>query len=232
MIFLGKYLWDSFFIPEKSIIPVDYINALKDRKVPPEVEKAILHHPDKARCFFIWQQMRWLAKKKIEGAIAELGVYKGESSFLLKVMAPERDLYLFDTWEGFPETDLRLETGEAATYTAKNFSDVDFEAVKDLFSDYDNVHFIKGYFPESLKDFNPDIRFAFVSLDADLYNPTISGLRYFYPRLNKGGIIIIHDYNHKWEGLMKAVDEFLEEVDETPIAIPDKDGSIVIVKCH
>ena len=37
--------------------------------------------------------------------------------------------------------------------------------------------------------------FCFVSIDTDLYKPTYVGLSEFYPKLVKGGVIIIHDYN-------------------------------------
>jgi len=69
-----------------------------------------------------------------------------------------------------------------------------------------------------------------VNIDADLYVPTKAGLEFFYPRLNKGGAIFIHDYNDKWPGVMKAVEEFLHMIPETPFIIPDRDGTVVIVK--
>lgn len=39
--------------------------------------------------------------------------------------------------------------------------------------------------------------FCFVSLDMDLYKPTYEGLHYFYPRLNHGGYIFIHDCRNR-----------------------------------
>ena len=45
--------------------------------------------------------------------------------------------------------------------------------------------FKKGYFPESAHGI--DEKFAFVSLDLDLYKPTLEGLRFFYPKMIKGG---------------------------------------------
>jgi O-methyltransferase len=55
-----------------------------------------------------------------------------------------------------------------------------------------------------------DVLYALVNLDADLYNPTKAGLEYFYPHLSPGGVIFIHDYNHKWEGLMKLLMNLLQ----------------------
>jgi len=67
-------------------------------------------------------------------------------------------------------------------------------------------------------------------MDADLYNPTKAGLEFFYPRLSPGGVILVHDYNYKWEGLMKAVDEFVLTLPETPVLSPDLDSTIMIIK--
>jgi O-methyltransferase len=76
----------------------------------------------------------------------------------------------------------------------------------------------------------PDIKFALVILDVDLFKPTMAGLQFFYPRLSAGGILIVHDYNFKWAGLMKAVDEFVACNNLYPVYIPDKDGSVVLQK--
>jgi len=70
---------------------------------------------------------------------------------------------------------------------------------------------------------------VFVHLDADLYDPTLSGLRFFYPRLSKRGILLVHDYN-AWPGARRAVDEFFSALPELPIPMPDKSGSALIVK--
>ena len=74
------------------------------------------------------------------------------------------------------------------------------------------------------------VKFAFVHLDADLYQPTLAALRYFYPRMVAGGVIIIHDYNHNWDGARKAVNEFVTEIPETLIEIADWQGSAMIVR--
>ena len=71
--------------------------------------------------------------------------------------------------------------------------------------------------------------FSFVHLDADLFEPTKNGLEFFYPRVSSEGIILIHDYN-AWPGCRKAVDEFFFLKKESPIPMPDKSGSAIIVK--
>ena len=73
-------------------------------------------------------------------------------------------------------------------------------------------------------------QYALVHLDADLYNPQLSGLEYFYTRTSKGGLIIIHDCINEYFGSRAALDEFFLDKPETPIVIPDKSGSAIVVK--
>ena len=67
-------------------------------------------------------------------------------------------------------------------------------------------------------------------MDVDLYNPTKAGLEFFYPRLASGGVIIIHDYNPDWPGIMKAVDDFGKTIPDPLVILPDQDSSVMIFK--
>ena len=86
----------------------------------------------------------------------------------------------------------------------------------------------KGYFPKTVEGLEE--RFAFVSLDADLYQPMLEGLKYFYPRLEKGGYMFIHDFFHEdFTGTRKAVLEYksIEKIHYVPLG---DNCSIAIVK--
>ena len=228
LIFLIKYLWDIFF--GENYEPPAWTAARKDGILSRELLKACRNYADKVRFYNFWLQVQRLEKDKVEGDFAELGVYKGESARLFRMMAPERILHLFDTFEGFTGTDLEPETGEASGYSTKNFADTSINKVLNTIGgDPGKIQLHAGYFPQSAKGLE-NISYALVNLDADLYNPTKAGLDYFYPRLAPGGVIFIHDYNHKWEGLMKAVDEFAATIPEQPVLIPDLDSTVVIVK--
>lgn len=228
LIFLIKYLWDMFF--GENYEPPAWEKAQKEGRLSPELQKASRNYPDKVRLYNFWLQVQRLEKDTIEGDFAELGVYKGESARLLHLMAPERTLHLFDTFEGFTATDLQPENGEAATYSTKNFADTSVEKVLSVIgSRQSNVKIHAGYFPASTENLGT-IKFALVNLDADLYNPTLAGLEYFYPRLSPGGVIFIHDYNYKWNGLTKAVDEFMATIPEALVFVPDFDSTVMVIK--
>ena len=87
----------------------------------------------------------------------------------------------------------------------------------------------KGFFPDTAKGLED--QFVFVSLDADLYDPILEGLNYFYPRLQNGGYIFIHDYNNDlYKGARKAVDEFCDSNGLSAIPLPDSCGTAVLKK--
>jgi O-methyltransferase len=175
-------------------------------------------------------QLRRLSADVPEDAVmAELGVYRGQTARLLQLMAPQRQLILFDTFKGFREEDLENESGKALSYTSANFDDTSMALVQEKLAPLDKIRFFKGDFSAVIPEI-PEVQYAFVSIDADLAAPTLAGLRYFYPRLCPGGVIIVHDYNENWPSLMEAVDAFLATIPEQPALIPDQDSSLMIVK--
>jgi O-methyltransferase len=168
-------------------------------------------------------------EKNIAGSVAELGVYKGQFAKYINRLFPDRIFYLFDTFEGFDENDVKVEVNNRFSSGAQDFSDTSIESVLNKMQFRDKCNLKKGWFPESLNGLEDN--FCFVSLDADLYKPIYDGLEYFYPRLNKGGYIFIHDYNNKgYEGTKKAVREFCEKNGISYVPMSDSWGSAIISK--
>lgn len=226
-VILGRYVWSMIF--DRNYQPIQWQKAVKGMNVPSELIRIEKSYPDKVRFFNWWFQVDRLKKEKVVGSFAELGVYKGDSAKILFLMDPGRKLHLFDTFAGLPEKDLAMEHGEAATYTPVNFADTSIEKVKKNMGMSADIEIHEGYFPETTKGLENEC-FALVNMDADLYNPTIAGLEFFYPRLSPGGVILVHDYNHKWEGVIRAVDEFAAKIPESVISLPDMDGTVMIIK--
>lgn len=84
---------------------------------------------------------------------------------------------------------------------------------------------------ESQREESSEPCFALVSLDPDLYEPTLEGLRYFYPRLAPGGRILIHDYTScQFEGVKMAVDEYCRAHELFVVPLMDLHGTAVLVK--
>ncbi|MEI7501457.1 MAG: TylF/MycF/NovP-related O-methyltransferase [Bacteroidota bacterium] len=226
LILFIRYLWIVFVGRDHQ--PVQWQNAVKNGQVPVRLKRMERKYPDKVRFFNWWFQIERLKREKIPGVFVELGVYKGESAAIIHQMDPDRPFHLFDTFTGFPSSDLKLETGEAATYTVKNFADTNVDQVLKKITGNHNIIIHPGYFPDSTADFHDKV--ALVNLDADLYKPTKAGLEFFYHRLSPGGVIIIHDYNDKWFGVITAVNDFMKTIPEILIALPDRDGTVMIIR--
>ncbi|MCQ2511034.1 MAG: class I SAM-dependent methyltransferase [Lachnospiraceae bacterium] len=169
---------------------------------------------------------------QIPGAVAELGVYRGDLAVKLNALFPERTLYLFDTFEGFDlrdvEEELKRNLSRAST---SEFEDTSIELVRSRLVHPEKAFFRKGFFPDTAEGLENE-RYCLVSLDADLYAPILAGLRYFWPRLNKGGMILLHDYgNERFRGARRAVNEFEQEVGFLPLVpLCDLHGTAVIIK--
>lgn len=175
--------------------------------------------------------LRTVIEQEVQGDLAELGVYKGNTARLIHHYLPERTLHLFDTFEGFTERSVVAEK-ENTRFSTKGhkFSDTSLAGVMQYISQQnDNVHYYPGYFPDTIPSELADQKFSFVSLDADLFEPTLEGLKFFYPRMSRHGMLVVHDYN-AWIGARKAVDGFFKDKPEMPVPMPDKSGSALIVR--
>jgi len=156
------------------------------------------------------------------GAVAELGVFRGDFAKEINKVFCKNKLYLFDTFEGFTEQDCFIELEQG--YTQQNrtgyFANTTEQIVMAKMQYPENCCICKGFFPESAKGI--DDNFLFVNLDADLYAPTLAGLEFFYPRMVKGGIIFVHDYFSKsFFGAKGAVREFCKKQNISYLPIGD-----------
>lgn len=147
----------------------------------------------------------------LEGNIAEVGTYKGGLAHYLNKFSNGKQVLLFDTFTGIPmKSDIdKHEIGD--------FSDSNFDEVKNYFSKSDSIKVVKGLFPESSKGVISDTdKFCFVHLDADQYESTLNSLKFFYDKMISGGVIVFDDYG--WlPGVDAALNEFFSDKPEKPI---------------
>ena len=168
----------------------------------------------------------------IPGDTAELGVFQGAFAALLNEALPGRSLHLFDTFEGFPAEHARQD--HAAGYSAAeggDFSETSPETVLAALPHPENVVLHQGIFPETFAGLE-GCRFCLVSIDADLYQPTLDALERFWPRLSPGGALILHDYNSaQYSGAGSAIRTFCAARTLFPVPLGDLHGSAVLMKC-
>jgi len=181
------------------------------------------------RIFSLCEAVKYVQDKNIQGDIVECGVWKGGSMMavaetLLSAGDTSRNLYLFDTFEGMPpptENDVDIAGGTAENLLACSNKETDesvwccatLDGVKKALNSTgypsERVHFIKGMVEQTIPQFVPG-KIALLRLDTDWYESTKHEMEHLFPRLEKGGVLIIDDYGH-WQGARKAVDEYIEK---------------------
>lgn len=183
------------------------------------------------RIFSLCDAVRYIETHKIEGDVVECGVWKGGSMMavadtLLKLGSRQRDLHLFDTFEGMaPPTEndvdivgvsaaqlMQAEDKEKADSVWCHAGiDIVKTAVGSVGYPAERVHYIQGMVEQTIPANAPE-KIALLRLDTDWYESTRHEMEHLFPRLVRGGVLIIDDYGH-WQGARKAVDEYLARHD-------------------
>lgn len=188
----------------------------------------------------------YVERFRIPGAIVECGVWRGGSMMaaartLLEIDAVDRDIYLFDTYEGMtePSADDISFMGESAATLMANKRTAEtvlaYASIEDVRGNMRRtgypearLHFVKGPVEETLPEKAP-AQIALLRLDTDWYESTRHELEHLIPRLVPNGVLIVDDYGH-WRGSRKAVDEFLA-VTNRPVLLnrTDYTGRMAVV---
>jgi O-methyltransferase len=163
----------------------------------------------------------------IPGAIVECGVWRGGSMMaaaltLLELGSTDRDVILFDTFEGMPppaELDIDWAGNSAEQQLSQQSRDVG-DSVWCVASEDDvrdniastsypsaRVRLVRGLVENTIPREAPEA-IAILRLDTDWYESTAHELTHLLPRLSDGGVLIVDDYGH-WQGARRAVDEHL-----------------------
>jgi O-methyltransferase len=186
----------------------------------------------------IWTTLmacRYVVNNQIEGDFVECGVWKGGNSIIasqiFKLYGSNKEVWLFDTFAGmtepdyidrtvsksFEETDIKFRKLQREDHNMWCYSSI--EEVKNNFSERgllsDSIHFVQGDVRETLETRQLPEKISVLRLDTDFYDSTLKELEVLYPRLVKGGVLIIDDYGH-WQGSKKAVDDYFHNNGNRP----------------
>ncbi len=171
--------------------------------------------------------------EKIGGDFIETGVWRGGATILMKALLKvngiqNKKVWLADSFKGLPKPDAKNYKHDAGVDLYKiDWLSVSLDQVKNNFSKYDlldeQVVFLKGWFKDTLPS-APIEKLSLLRLDGDLYESTIQALENLYPKLAKGGFVIIDDYNAIL-ACKKAVNDYRQshQITETIIEI-DNEG--------
>ncbi|GAA3489178.1 hypothetical protein GCM10018987_32610 [Streptomyces cremeus] len=226
--------------PKVLELPADYDDGAKE--IIRAVKPYSMTSPERLNAFIL--ATRHVVKHDIPGAIVECGVWRGGSmqacaKTLLAEGVEDRELYLFDTFEGMTpptEEDKRLDGKSAAQLLEVYGKDRPIWAVAsldDVKSGFEKVpypverlHYVQGKVEDTVPEQAPE-QISILRLDTDWYASTKHELKHLYSRLVSGGVLLIDDYGY-WQGSRQAVDEFLEETGEQLLLLRMDEGRIAV----
>lgn len=162
--------------------------------------------------------------KSIEGDTVECGVYQGASSYLIckNIVDTTKQHHIFDSFEGLSEPNSK----DGSHWKMGDLSASE-KIVRHNLSIFNNVHYYKGWIPSRFHEVEK-LKFSFVHIDVDLYQPTKDSVDFFYERLSVGGILLFDDYGfNTCPGAKLAIDEIFADKSEPIILLPTGQSFII-----
>jgi hypothetical protein len=196
------------------------------------------------------QAVEYIVRHDIPGDIVECGVWKGGSMMAIARTLIEhgdatRALYLCDTFSGmttptsvdkdFLGIDAQEQMDDAIPLksTAHIWAVAPLDAVKRAMSatgyDQARIQYVRGRVEDTLPCSAPEA-IALLRLDTDWFESTYHEMLHLFPRLVRGGVLIVDDYGH-WKGSRLAVDKYLQETKTQLLLNRINYSARIAVKC-
>lgn len=191
------------------------------------------------RLYDLYKSVEFIVKAGIPGVFVECGVWRGGAMMmvaktLLSLGATGRQLQLYDTFEGHPKgldekLDVDIFGSVAAAEWYEGWGAVPVDEVRDNLSSttypMEHIQLVKGRVEKTLYS-NAPHEIALARLDTDWYESAKIELEILWPRIVRGGFLIIDDYGH-YKGQRQAVDEYFKD---QPVKLTRIDYSCRVVQ--
>jgi hypothetical protein len=175
------------------------------------------------------------AFKHIGGDFVECGVWKGGmSAAIAEVLGKDRQIHLFDSFEGLPpakpidgqEALAWQQNVKSEAYYDNCTADEGFAIEAMRLAGHGKYQLHKGWFDKTMPGSiqNP---IGILRLDGDWYDSIFTCLQNLFPRVSEGGIVVLDDY-YTWDGCAKAVHDYLSSI-QSPSRIFQWNNSIPFI---
>jgi len=158
-------------------------------------------------------ELKKVLDQGVEGDVVELGCYEGTSALfeqrLLQELAPDKKLWLYDSFEGLPDKTIQDESALGTQFKQGELKASKAVLAKNFVKAGLKIPEIKRawFYELDPSDLPDQICFAF--LDGDFYESILDSLKLVWPKMAQGGVIIVDDYqNQALPGAAQAVNEF------------------------
>lgn len=164
--------------------------------------------------------------REIPGDFVECGIAMGSGIACMKRACPNKLVWGYDSFQGIqlagPKDSEQPGIGGPITHdtsgnllVSSGITVHSREQVNDILFNQlefkeDDFILVEGWIQETLPKFKPK-KIALLRLDMDLYDPTLFALEQLYPRLSKGGVLLIDDYG-SCSGVAKACFDYFGTV--------------------
>jgi Macrocin-O-methyltransferase (TylF) len=229
------YLWDLpryFAHRRRRQLPLWDVAALtnplrefRPRAPAPELlphyyQQALTHLANAGVCLTIPRERLgkllqvWWQTRTVAGDAIECGAYRGATSLLLALLGGlhgiQQKVYILDTFAGMPAVsafDLGRQDGEFRP-PSDQVELIRRQAAALGVSDRIDIR--QGLFADTLPPLTAaGVKFAFVHIDANIYQGTLEACQFAIPRVLRGGAVVFDDYNGVCDlGARLAIDEY------------------------
>lgn len=197
------------------------------------------------RMYALYTAVKYISSNEIPGDMVECGVWRGGSSMITALTLnhledTQRKLFLYDTYKGMTmpsENDRKDEVDKwkqhnTKDYNAWAYASLDEVKVNIFSTNYpkSQIVFVEGEVEKTIPKIIPD-KISLLRLDTDWYESTYHELKYLYPKLSKGGVLLIDDYGSK-QGAKRAVNKYFGENNLHPLLIRVDSTCRVLVKTN
>lgn len=206
---------DQNLDPDGNVLPYDAELRREGRLYPTEAYSMV----GELRLDSLEKACLEVINNSVPGDFAECGVWRGGCGILMKAVLRDRRaegsrrVWLFDSFEGAPPPRLPEDSGDRHFAYSHIFA-VSKEAVEANFRAMNlldgGVVFRQGWFSDTVPAAHDLQSIAVLRLDGDMYESTKVCLDWFYPRISKGGYVLIDDY-YVLDGCRRAVDDYRSE---------------------
>lgn len=175
-------------------------------------------------------QLEGLAKRcaDVEGDFVECGIAMGSGIAIMKRTCPHKTVWGYDSFQGIHmagpddteqpgigaithDTSGELLVSSGVTvHPREQVNTILFEYLK--FKEEDFI-LVEGWVQDTLPKIKPK-KIALLRLDMDLHDPTLVALEHLWPRLTKGGCLIVDDGN--LAGVVKACEKYFKKIGYVP----------------
>lgn len=166
----------------------------------------------------------WWQTRAVPGDVIECGAYEGSTSLLIALLGLhnglEQRVHVLDTFAGSPQPSAFDGGHRAGEFRPADGRVEGLERAARALGVAARLDIHPGLFAATFEKLEAtDPRFAFVHIDANLFEGTRDACAFALPRMNPGGIVVFDDYNGVCDlGARLAIDSCLGATRPRPLA--------------